>query len=245
MNVHQIAQFEKPEWITASRSPARQALAQLQAQITAAAAECERLELPITRARATLTDAEQASRQIEQERSSTDADEVEALVATAQGGDVTGNKLARDFARRRADLDRRSSQLAHRTELARRALETVTQPFDAARVALRDLQTGLVSLVAEIAGELHADAMTRRNEALRVAIDAEIEARALAMALSAEGDRLRSVDAAATPLFRSAGKMAQTYTDAARYDPPSPQQLYSGAAKWTEWLHAISNDPDA
>jgi chromosome segregation ATPase len=229
----------------ADRSAARQRLASLQEEISASAAECARLQTPVDRARADLSEAERLAREIEQERSSIDAEEVDTLVATAKTGDKSGDKLAKDFARRRADLERRAADANHKTGLARRVLLAVCEPHNAHVAQLRDLRLGLAALIADVAVDLHSAAMARRNAALAEALAAEVEARSLCMAIAEEGHRLQAVGVDPLPVFRVSGPMAERFVKAPRYDAPSPQALYAGAAKWCEWLGRIQNDPDA
>lgn len=239
MNVHQI--LEKPEWMTASRSASRKALAEHIARID----EVERGALEhmpaIDHARAALRNAEAQVKAAEAEIAAINLLELAELVQSARSGAPTNPKTQRAL----AIATTRADEFKRQASLALEVLAQVTAPFDELRQASLELQGQLGPLTAMVMAELHAAALARMDRARRELVEAELDARGITMALSDEGRRLQDMGADGMQYFRVGNPLSQSFLEAAKYESPAPADIYSATWLWSEFLGRLARDPDA
>jgi hypothetical protein len=245
MTAQALKLIDQPAWLTATRSPARLALADLQAGLTLAEDEAGRLKVPFERAKAALADTEAAARDCDDAVRAIDAEEVGALVATAQTGDRTGSKVAKEFARRRAEAAKRSGEIAHHVVQGREALAQLIWPYQQAQAVANALRTRFHPLIASVFRDLHREAMQRRDDAIRQLFKSELDARSLAYALSQEGRRLQNLGVDVLPLYQAAGPIAEAFMDAPAYTPPALPDVMAAAERLTAFMARLARDPDA
>jgi hypothetical protein len=240
-----LALADRPAWLYPPRSPARQALADLHNEIQSAEREAAGLWPPVDRAQGALAEAEAAARLCSDALEAIDAEEVGALVATAQTGDRTGGKVAREFARRRAEAAGRSDEASHRAAQTREVLARLISPYQQTQEAVNALRARSGALIAAVVRDLHQAAMQRREEAMSQLFQAELDARALTYALANEGRRLQMLGVDAAPIYRVSGPLAETFLDATAYEPPGAAGVFAAGERLAAFMSRLAQDPDA
>jgi hypothetical protein len=230
----------RPEWMTGSRAPARQAIADKQFAIDSIEQGALEVRATMNRAQATVRDAEAAVRAADAESAEINRLELQELVENAKSGTPVSPKTQR----MRAAAETRAAECRRRADLARQVLAQVTIPHDAARQGSVAMQKELGPLACAVMAELHADAMVRMRRARQDFVAAEIEVRSIANAIAQEGRRLQDSGHDGSAYFLAAAPLAQAFADEPGYQAPTMPELYRGSAQWSDFLGRLIGDPD-
>lgn len=234
-----IAPAYKLPWLAAERTPARAALAEHQARIDAAEATALELQAPIDRAQAIVAEADAALRQAEAALAEHQRAELSELVETAR----QGRPLQPKTQRARAAAEARALECRRQAELARQALAEVRTPYDEeAKPAALALHAQLPSAVFAVMAEFHADALDRYLKNLQAFQEAEVELRAIGIAVAQEERQLRDRGMVVPAI---GGAMAQRYSELKRYDVPSAYDLDAAAQRAALLMSRLAGDADA
>jgi hypothetical protein len=231
--------FQRPDWMTASRS--RRALAEHQAAIDAVEQGALEVKSAMDRAQAAVREAEAAVRAADAEIAEINKAELAELVENARSGAPVSPKTQRT----RATAEARAAECRRRVDVARQVLAEVAVPFDEARSASLAMQAQLGQLACAVLAELHSDAMSRMRRAREEFVQAEIDVRSISNAIAQEGRKLQDSGRDGTPYYRAGAPLTQAFADEPAYEGPRMPQLYRGEARWSQFLLALLGDADA
>jgi hypothetical protein len=228
----------------AARSPARVALAEHLAAVADAGRKVEELNVPVERARAAHTEADDAVRECSAALAEIDQAEHRAMVAAAETGeDIAGPVRAKE----RATAEGRLAAARRREQMARQVVDQVSTPMHAARAELVGLQDKTAELVAGVLIEEHAAALDAVSDAITRLRQAELDVDALRAIIAGHGRQLadRGKTEAALPLFRAAEVLGERNASRPRYEPGSPRAAFEREGWWMEFSAELARDPDA